>query len=315
MPITVQDELPAISHLRDENVFVIPKSRASTQEIRPMRLGILNLMPNKVETEVQFIRLLANTPLQVNVDLLRLDTHRSSENSEQHLDMFYRYFSDVKDTNYDALIITGAPLAFLDYEDVGYWQELQEFFDWAEHHATSTLFSCWAAHAGLFHHHGLMRTLREDKLCGVFEHECYFDHAALTRGFDDRFLVPHSRFGNIDVDSIKAREDLVVLAGSEEVGAYLIKNQSGSQVYITGHPEYDADSLQKEYQRDVQKGPDAPKPKNYFPENNPELAPSKTWQSHAFLLFSNWLNYYVYQTTPYDINLVSQDVRTNNYAE
>ncbi len=315
MPITVQDELPAISHLRQENVFVIPKSRASTQEIRPMRLGILNLMPNKVETEVQFIRLLANTPLQVNVDLLRLDTHRSSENSEQHLDMFYRYFSDVKDTNYDALIITGAPLAHLEYDEVGYWQELKEFFDWAEHHATSTLFSCWAAHAGLFHHYGLKRELRADKLCGVFEHQCYFDHAALTRGFDDRFLVPHSRYGHIELARVAEHEQLMTLAGSDEVGAYLLKNQSGSQVYITGHPEYDADTLLKEYQRDIQKGPDAPKPKNYFPENNPELKPSKTWQSHAFLLFSNWLNYYVYQTTPYDINLVSQDVRTNNYAE
>ncbi|WP_105255663.1 homoserine O-succinyltransferase [Pseudoalteromonas sp. T1lg75] len=315
MPITVQDALPAISQLRQENVFVMPKSRASTQEIRPMRLAILNLMPNKVETEVQFIRLLANTPLQVNVDLLRLDTHRSSANSEQHLDMFYRYFSDVKDTNYDAVIITGAPLAHLEYDEVGYWQELQEFFDWAEHHVTSTLFSCWAAHAGLFHHHGLKRELQANKLCGVFEHQCYFDHGALTRGFDDRFLVPHSRYGHIDIDKIAECEELVVLAGSDEVGAYLLKNQSGSQVYLTGHPEYDADTLQKEYQRDVDKGLDVDKPKNYFPEDNPALKPSKTWQSHAFLLFSNWLNYYVYQTTPYDINLVSQDVRTNNYAE
>ncbi|MEM0513862.1 homoserine O-succinyltransferase [Pseudoalteromonas sp. YIC-827] len=315
MPITVQDALPAISQLRQENVFVMPKSRASTQEIRPMRLAILNLMPNKVETEVQFIRLLANTPLQVNVDLLRLDTHRSSANSEQHLDMFYRYFSDVKDTNYDAVIITGAPLAHLEYVEVGYWQELQEFFEWAEHHVTSTLFSCWAAHAGLYHHYGLKRELQANKLCGVFEHQCYFDHGALTRGFDDRFLVPHSRYGHIDINKIAAHDELVVLAGSEEVGAYLLKNQSGSQVYLTGHPEYDADTLQKEYQRDVDKGLDVAKPKNYFPEDNPALKPSKTWQSHAFLLFSNWLNYYVYQTTPYDINLVSQDVRTDNYAE
>ncbi|MCG7560742.1 homoserine O-succinyltransferase [Pseudoalteromonas sp. McH1-42] len=315
MPITVTDDLPAISHLRHENVFVMPQSRASTQEIRPMRLAILNLMPNKVETEVQFIRLLANSPLQVNVDLLRLDTHRSSENSEQHLNMFYRYFSDVRKENYDALIVTGAPLAHLEYEDVTYWEELQAFFDWAEHHVTSTLFSCWAAHAGLFHHHGLKRELKKNKLCGVFRHQCYFEHGALTRGFDDEFLVPHSRYGHIEASQIDACEELVTLAGSERVGAYLIKNVSGSQVYITGHPEYDADTLSKEYFRDCEKGPDAPKPENYFPKDDASAKPSKTWQSHAFLLFSNWLNYYVYQTTPYDINLVSQDVRTNNYAE
>ncbi|GMM82966.1 homoserine O-succinyltransferase [Pseudoalteromonas sp. MTN2-4] len=315
MPITVKDELPAIATLRHENVFVMPKSRARTQEIRPMRLAILNLMPNKVETEVQFIRLLANTPLQVNVDLLRLDTHRSSENSEQHLDMFYRYFSDVKDENYDAMIITGAPLAHLEYDDVIYWQELKELFDWAENHVTSTLFSCWAAHAGLYHHYGLKRELRDDKLCGVFKHRCLFEHGALTRGFDDEFLVPHSRYGHIDLAKIQNTPELAVLAGSEKVGAYLIKNQSGSQVFLTGHPEYDADTLQKEYLRDLAKSPDAPKPEGYFPNNDAEQKPSKTWQSHAFLLFSNWLNYYVYQTTPYDINLVSQDVRTNNYAE
>ena len=315
MPITVKDELPAIATLRHENVFVMPRSRARTQEIRPMRLAILNLMPNKVETEVQFIRLLANTPLQVNVDLLRLDTHRSSENSEQHLDMFYRYFSDVKDENYDAMIITGAPLAHLEYDDVIYWQELKELFDWAENHVTSTLFSCWAAHAGLYHHYGLKRELRDDKLCGVFKHRCLFEHGALTRGFDDEFLVPHSRYGHIELAKIQNTPELAVLAGSEKVGAYLIKNQSGSQVFLTGHPEYDADTLQKEYLRDLDKSPDAPKPEGYFPNNDAKQKPSKTWQSHAFLLFSNWLNYYVYQTTPYDINLVSQDVRTNNYAE
>ncbi|WP_404394414.1 homoserine O-succinyltransferase [Pseudoalteromonas phenolica] len=315
MPITVKDELPAIATLRQENVFVMPKSRARTQEIRPMRLAILNLMPNKVETEVQFIRLLANTPLQVNVDLLRLDTHRSSENSEQHLDMFYRYFSDVKDENYDAMIITGAPLAHLEYDDVIYWQELKELFDWAENHVTSTLFSCWAAHAGLYHHYDLKRELRDDKLCGVFKHRCLFEHGALTRGFDDEFLVPHSRYGHIELEQIQQTPELAVLAGSEKVGAYLIKNQSGSQVFLTGHPEYDADTLQKEYLRDLAKSPDAPKPEGYFPNDDDNQKPCKTWQSHAFLLFSNWLNYYVYQTTPYDINLVSQDVRTNNYAE
>ena len=296
MPITVKDELPEIVQLRQENVFVMPKSRAKSQEIRPMRLAILNLMPNKVETEVQFIRLLANSPLQVNVDLLRLDTHRSSANSEQHLDMFYRYFSDVKDQNYDALIVTGAPLAHLEYEDVTYWDELKGFFDWAENHVTSTLFSCWAAHAGLFHHHGLKRDLKKKKLCGVFKHRCYFEHAALTRGFDDEFVVPHSRYGHIDVNKINNNDALITLAGSEKVGAYLIKNQSGSQVYLTGHPEYDADTLLKEYIRDLEKGPDAEMPEGYFPDNNADKTPSKTWQSHAFLLFSNWLTYYVYHT-------------------
>jgi homoserine O-succinyltransferase len=315
MPITVKDELPAIARLRQENVFVMPKTRAKTQEIRPMRLAILNLMPNKVETEVQFIRLLANSPLQVNVELLRLDTHRSSDNSEQHLDTFYRYFSEVKGNNYDALIITGAPLAHLEYDDVAYWDEFTAILDWAEQHVTSTIFSCWAAHAALYHHYKIKRDLKADKLCGVFTHQCYFDHGALTRGFDDTFLVPHSRYGHINTNKIIACEELVILAGSERVGAYLFKNKSGSQVFITGHPEYDADSLKAEYNRDCKKKPDATKPENYFPDDDATKQPSKTWQSHAFLLFSNWLNYYVYQTTPYDINLVSQDVRTNNYAE
>lgn len=315
MPITVRDQLPAINTLRQENVFVMPESRAKTQEIRPMRLAILNLMPNKVETEVQFIRLLANSPLQVNVELLRLDTHRSKNTSEQHLDMFYKYFSEVKNENYDAMIVTGAPLAHLEYSDVGYWQELQEIFDWAEHHVTSTLFSCWAAHASLYHHYGLKRTLKAKKLCGVFKHLRYFEHAALTRGFDDEFLVPHSRYGHINEADIANHSQLEVIAGSPEVGAFLIKNKSGSQVFLTGHPEYDADTLQKEYLRDLEGDENAPKPENYFPNDDASAKPSKTWQSHAFLLFSNWLNYYVYQTTPYDINLVSQDVRTNNYAE
>ncbi|MEC8326285.1 MAG: homoserine O-succinyltransferase [Pseudomonadota bacterium] len=315
MPITVRDQLPAINTLRQENVFVMPQSRAQTQEIRPMRLAILNLMPNKVETEVQFIRLLANSPLQVNVELLRLDTHRSKNTSEQHLDMFYKYFSEVKNENYDAMIVTGAPLAHLEYSDVAYWQELKEIFDWAEQHVTSTLFSCWAAHAGLFHHYGLKRKLKAKKLCGVFKHQRYFEHAALTRGFDDEFLVPHSRYGHINEADIANHSQLEVIAGSPEVGAFLIKNKSGSQVYLTGHPEYDADTLNKEYLRDLEKDQNAPKPNNYFPNDDASAKPSKTWQSHAFLLFSNWLNYYVYQTTPYDINLVSQDVRTNNYAE
>lgn len=315
MPITVRDQLPAINTLRQENVFVMPQSRAQTQEIRPMRLAILNLMPNKVETEVQFIRLLANSPLQVNVELLRLDTHRSKNTSEQHLDMFYKYFSEVKNENYDAMIVTGAPLAHLEYSDVAYWQELKEIFDWAEQHVTSTLFSCWAAHAGLFHHYGLKRKLKAKKLCGVFKHQRYFEYAALTRGFDDEFLVPHSRYGHINEADIANHSKLEVIAGSPEVGAFLIKNKSGSQVFLTGHPEYDADTLKKEYLRDLEKEQNAPKPNNYFPNDDASAKPSKTWQSHAFLLFSNWLNYYVYQTTPYDINLVSQDVRTNNYAE
>ncbi|SFB83557.1 homoserine O-succinyltransferase [Pseudoalteromonas denitrificans] len=315
MPITVQDQLPAIAALRNENVFVMPQSRAKTQEIRPMRLAILNLMPNKVETEVQFIRLLANSPLQVNVDLLRLDTHRSKNASEQHLNTFYRYFSEVKHLNYDALIVTGAPLAHLEYTDVAYWKELGVIFDWANSHVTSTLFSCWAAHASLFHHYDLKRELKENKLCGVFKHHCFSEHGALTRGFDDNFLVPHSRYGHISLEQIDNIPELEVVAGSSEVGAYLIKNSSGSQIFITGHPEYDADTLAGEYARDVAKGPKAPLPENYYLNDDPKSVPSKTWQSHAFLLFSNWLNYYVYQTTPYDIKLISQDIRTDNYAE
>lgn len=315
MPITVKDFLPAIDILRKENIYVMPKTRAVTQEIRPIKIAILNLMPNKSETETQFIRLLSNTPLQINIELIRLDTHNSSANSVSHLDFFYRSFSSIKQQNFDGLIVTGAALSHVPFDEVDCWDELKEVFAWAEKHVTSTLYSCWAAHAALFFHYNIARKLLKNKISGVFTHQCCFSHSALTRGFDNNFLVPHSRFGHIDIELLEQNPNLLVLAKSPEVGAFLIKNNSGSQVYITGHPEYDAHSLRREYLRDLERGKNPSIPKNYFNEDNVFSEPSKTWSSHAFLLFSNWLNYHVYQTTPYDINLISQDIRTNNFAE
>lgn len=315
MPITVRDELPAIDQLQRENVFVMRQSRAEHQDIRPLKLAILNLMPNKVETETQLIRLLSNSPLQFSVDLLQLDSHVSKNTAKDHLDAFYQRFSDVLEQNYDGLVVTGAPLGKFDYEQVDYWPELQKVFAWAEQRVTSSLFLCWGAHAALYHYYGITRQLRDEKLTGVFHHQRYCDFSPLVRGFDDEFLAPHSRYSQVPLDAIAAQPDLQVLAGSEQVGAYLVKSLQGDKVFITGHPEYDARSLANEYQRDLATlGAQAPKPQGYFTDDDPALPVKKSWHSHAFLLFSNWLNYYVYQATPFDIRQVSDKVRTEHHG-
>ena len=302
MPIKIPDQLPALSILDKENIFVMSEHRAANQEIRPMEVAILNLMPNKIETEVQILRMLANTPLQINVDFVRIHANESKNTPKEHLENFYRLFDDIKDKQYDGLIITGAPLALLDYDEVSFWHKICEVFDWAEKNVTSTMFSCWAAHAALYHHYGLNRHLRPNKLSGLFSHSVLDVKEPLTRGFDEHFNVPHSRYGYIDKADYLSIPALKVLAESEQAGVYLVASKNKQQVYLTGHPEYDTCTLHEEYLRDLKVNSDSFKPENYYQDDNPEKAPKNSWRSHGSLLFTNWLNYYVYQITPYQLD-------------
>jgi homoserine O-succinyltransferase len=302
MPIKIPDQLPALSILDQENIFVMSEHRAVNQDIRPMEVAILNLMPNKIETEVQILRMLSNTPLQINIELVRIHANESKNTPSAHLDSFYRLFDDIKSKQYDGLIITGAPLALMDYEQVSYWPKICEVFDWAKDNVVSTMYSCWAAHAAMYYYYGKNRKLREQKLSGVYCHQTLDQHEPLTRGFDESFWVPHSRYGQIAIEDYLQVPSLNVLAKSEEGGAYIIASADKRHVYITGHPEYDATTLADEYQRDIKAGLTATLPENYFPGNNPELKPQCSWRSHGCLLFSNWINYYVYQITPYQLD-------------
>jgi len=306
MPIKVIDQLPAVEALSAENVFVMTESRARSQDIRPLKIAILNLMPNKIATEIQLLRLLANSPLQVDVDLLRIDDHISKNTPPSHLNCFYRYFSDVQQHKYDGLIITGAPLGLVDYEDVTYWAQFSDILQWADSHVTSTLFLCWAAHAALYQYYGLQREIRGQKLSGVYWQQVTQPLSPLVRGFDEAFLVPHSRYAQVPLQKYQQHADLHILAEADVTGAYLLQNSSGSRVFVTGHPEYDVGTLDEEYQRDLAAGLAPKLPENYYRQNDPQQGPQKLWQSHAFLLFSNWLNYYVYQTTPYDLHQIGQ---------
>jgi len=306
MPIKVIDQLPAVEALSAENVFVMTESRAASQDIRPLRIAILNLMPNKIATEIQLLRLLANSPLQVDIELLRLDDHVSKHTPASHLNCFYRYFSEVQQQKYDGLIITGAPLGLVDYADVSYWDQLADILSWADSHVTSTLFLCWAAHAALYHYYGLQREIRGEKLSGVYWQHVVQPLCPLVRGFDDQFLVPHSRYAQVPKQKYQQHDDLHILAEADVTGAYLLQNSSGSRVFVTGHPEYDLTTLDDEYQRDVKAGLTPKLPENYYRNNDPLQGPHKLWQSHAFLLFSNWLNYHVYQATPFDLGQIGQ---------
>lgn len=307
MPIKIPDQLPAIQVLGEENIFVMSDSRAQSQDIRPLELAILNLMPNKIETEVQLMRLLANSPLQVNIDLLRIDMHVSKNTPESHMSAFYHLFDDIKkdNKNYDGLIITGAPLGLIEYTEVKYWDKMKEIMDWAEQHVQSTLYLCWAAHAALYHHYGLNRFLRDDKISGVFKHQTLDPLEPLTQGFDDIFNMPHSRYAQVPLEALEAHDKLNVLASCDEGGAFLVASKDRRSVFITGHPEYNATTLQDEYLRDVKTGLEPAIPEHYFPEDNPQLAPHNVWRSHGNLLFCNWLNHYVYQATPFDLSQLS----------
>ena len=301
MPIKIPNDLPATRMLESENIFVMHETRAVTQEIRPLKLLLLNLMPTKVATETQLARLLGNTPLQVELELLMVRSHVSKNTPEEHMLSFYKYFDEVRDRNFDGLVITGAPVEKLEFEDVEYWDELCEIFDWSTTHVTSTFHICWAAQAALYHHYGVKKYPLKEKLFGVFPHRVTHRGSILFRGFDDTFMVPHSRHTTIRREDVAAVPQLKILAESERAGVYAISTDGGSRIFITGHSEYDTDTLRQEYLRDRTAGLPISVPENYFPDDDDTREPVSTWRSSANLLYSNWLNYFVYQTTPYDL--------------
>ena len=305
MPIKLPNDLPAVKTLQEENIFVMTETRAITQDIRPLRILILNLMPKKIETETQLARLLGNTPLQVEPTLIRTSSHQSKNVAQEHLLAFYKTFEDVKHENFDGMIITGAPVEHMDFEEVEYWQELSEIMEWSKSHVHSTLHICWASQAGLYYHYGINKHQTPEKIFGVFPHEVEYKSSILFRGFDDTFMVPQSRHTTVLREDIEKVKELKILASSKKAGVYAVSTKNGRQIFITGHSEYDADTLQNEYLRDISQGKKCNIPENYYPDDNPSNPPLVTWRAHAHLLFSNWLNYFVYQSTPYDIQKVT----------
>ena len=301
MPIKIPNELPATRTLTEENIFVMTETRASGQDIRPLQILLLNLMPTKVVTETQFSRLLGNMPLQVELTLMHTASHQSKNTSEEHLLAFYSTFEEVRHRNFDGMIITGAPVEHLPFEEVEYWDELCEIMDWSLTHVHSTFHICWGAQAGLYHHFGIPKYQLDKKLFGIFPHKADYKRSILFRGFDDVFMVPHSRHTTIRREDVEKVSKLKILASSEEAGVFALSTRNGRQIFITGHPEYDADTLNREYVRDLTAGKPIEIPKNYFPNDNPKKTPPATWRSSANLLYSNWLNYFVYQTTPFDL--------------
>lgn len=304
MPVRVPVELPAVEALQAENIFVIDEQRASSQDIRPLRIGILNLMPLKIMTETDLLRLISNTPLQVELDLIDMASHTSRNTPQEHIDRFYKTFDEIRHQNYDGFIITGAPLEMVNYEDVDYWPELCEIFDWCRTHVTSTLYICWAAFAGLYRHYGIPKHITGAKISGVFRHRVTDRHNPIFRGFDDEFYVPHSRYVNLlrsDIDAVPA---LTILSESPESGIYMVMARGGREFFITGHSEYSPLTLDFEYRRDLAKGINPAIPVHYYIDDDPDRGPLVRWRSHANLLFSNWLNYFVYQATPYDIRQI-----------
>ncbi len=306
MPIKIPNDLPAVQTLLGENIFVMTETRAITQDIRPLKILILNLMPKKIETETQLMRLLGNTPLQVEPELIHTKSHQSKNVAEEHLLAFYKTFDDIKHKNFDGMIITGAPVEHLPFEDVEYWQELTEIMEWSKSHVHSTLHICWGAQAGLYYHYGIQKHPVSKKLFGVFPHKVVRKSSILFRGCDDTFMVPQSRHTTVLQEDIEKIAELKLLADSDETGVYAISTQNGRQIFITGHSEYDADTLKNEYLRDLALGKPIEKPKNYFKDDDETQDPVVTWRSHANLLYSNWLNYFVYQTTPYDVNAIDK---------
>ena len=304
MPIRIPDSLPARSVLEGENIFVMTEYRAMHQDIRPLNVLILNLMPTKIVTETQLLRKLSNTPLQIQVELLRTASYQSQHTDEDHLESFYTTFDQVKDRNFDGLIITGAPVEDLDFDQVDYWDELQEIMAWSTRHVHSTLHICWGAQAGLYFHHGIQKQKLDKKLFGVFEHRVLKPSSPLFRGFDDKFYAPHSRYTEVSREDILAAPGLELVADSEEAGVFAVKTEDSRQFFIMGHPEYDADTLAREYRRDVDKGLEIAVPAHYFPGDDPSRPPVVRWRSAGQLLYTNFLNYYVYQTTPYDLKQI-----------
>lgn len=302
MPIKIQSDLPVKEILEKENIFVMDEGRAVHQDIRPIRILILNLMPLKEETELQLLRSLSNTPLQVDVSFMMVATHESKNTATSHLNKFYETFGQVKAHKYDGMIITGAPVEQMEFEEVDYWEELKEIMEWTKTNVTSTIYLCWAAQAGLYYHYGLKKKMMDHKVFGLFRHRVKNRRVPLVRGFDDEFLAPHSRHTEVAAEDIHACDALTILAESEEAGVFLCMAMDGRQIFVMGHPEYDRVTLDGEYKRDKGKGLDIKLPENYYPENDPDNKPLLLWRAHANNLYTNWLNYYVYQATPYDLD-------------
>ena len=311
MPIKIPNQLPATSTLTQENIFVMTETRAMTQDIRPLQILLLNLMPTKVDTETQLARVLGNTPLQIELELIAPSGHVSKNTSQAHMLAFYKAFEEVRHRTFDGLLITGAPVELMDFEEVNYWPELCEIMEWSKTHVHSTLHICWGAQAGLYYHYGIPKKTLDQKLFGVFQHTVEDPNFILFRGFDDKFWVPHSRNTTVDRADIEAVPGLKILAASPEAGVYAVKNDGCSQVFLMGHAEYDRDTLYKEYKRDVAAGIDIQVPANYFPDDDPDKMPLVKWRSCAHLLYTNWLNYCVYQTSPYDIEDIKKGIRTD----
>jgi len=301
MPLNIPDQLPAIKILEEENIFVMNETRASHQDIRPLKIIILNLMPLKITTETDLLRLLSNSPLQITIDFMKIKGHTPKNTPSEHMKTFYRNFEELNGKKYDGMIITGAPVEQLEFEEVTYWDEMKQIFNWAEHHVTSTLFICWAAQAGLYHHYGIPKYPLDKKMFGVFKHTHTDENLPIFRGFDDEFFVPHSRHTEIRANDIEKVEALKIIASSEEAGVTVVKAKNGRQLFITGHAEYSRHTLDGEFKRDRDKNLPIEIPANYYPNDDENEKPLMRWQSTANLFFSNWLNYYVYQETPYNL--------------
>ncbi len=304
MPIKIPNDLPAVQTLADENIFAMTEKRAITQDIRPLKILLLNLMPKKIDTETQFSRLLGNTPLQIELTLIRTATHLSQNTDHRHLFSFYKTFDDIKNEKYDGMIITGAPVELLEFEEVDYWQELCTIMEWSKTHVHSAIHICWAAQAGLYYHYGIQKEKMDRKLFGVYPHHCDYPHSMLLRGFDPTFYVPHSRYTTVNREEIEKIPDLKVLASSKEAGIHIVSTKGGRQFFIMGHGEYDPLTLDAEYRRDVAEGLNTKPPANYYEDNDPNKDPIVRWRAHGSLLFINWLNYFVYQSTPYDLESI-----------
>lgn len=307
MPIQIPNDLPAAETLKNENIFVMNQTRAQTQHIRPLEIVLLNLMPTKIVTETQLSRVLGNTPLQVHLELMMISSHKSKNTPEEHLLSFYKTFDELKERKFDGMVITGAPVENLPFEEVDYWDELVRIMEWSKTHVHSTFHICWAAQAGLYYHYGIQKHPLPEKLFGVYPHHADYKRAILLRGFDDTFWAPHSRHTTIDRADVEAVPGLKILASSDEAGVYIIMNKEGRQIFVTGHSEYDPDTLEREYLRDKAQGLPIHVPVNYYPNDDDTKPPIVRWRGHGNLLYSNWLNYFVYQTTPYDIMAVGQE--------
>ena len=306
MPIQIPNDLPAAETLKNENIFVMNQTRAETQHIRPLEIVLLNLMPTKIVTETQLSRVLGNTPLQVHLELMMSSSHKSKKTPEEHLLSFYKTFEELKERKFDGMVITGAPVEHMEFEKVDYWDELVRIMEWSKTHVHSTFHICWAAQAGLYYHYGIQKHPLPEKLFGVYPHHADYKRAILLRGFDDTFWAPHSRHTTIDRADVEAQPGLKILASSDEAGVYIIMNKEGRQIFVTGHSEYDPDTLEREYLRDKNQGLPIHVPVNYYPNDDDTKPPVVRWRGHGNLLYSNWLNYFVYQTTPYDIMEVGQ---------